>query len=86
MFHIIISTPKGEEYRGKASNRDEFIKLLTVEEIKSIFENDAYNAVDDVFNEAKKKAFKDTYIASINNISISVVSNGYEITTLVFYL
>lgn len=86
MFHIVINTPKGEEHRGKASNRDEFIKLLTADEIKSIFDNDAYNAVEDVFKEAKKKASKDTYIASINNISISVVSNGYEITTLVFYL
>lgn len=86
MFHIVINTPKGEEHRGKASNRDEFIKLLTADEIKSIFDNDAYDDIKDIFKRLKKIPGSDTFIEDINGITVNYISNGYEITTLVFYL
>lgn len=86
MFHIIVNSKGVEKIKGKASNRDELISLLNPDEIKFIFDNDAYNAIEDVFKEVKKKQCKDSYICNIKDIQINVVSDGYKITTLVFYL
>lgn len=85
MFHIIVNTPAGEEKRGKASNLNELLKLLKPKEIKSIFEHDAFEEMKEVFKTAKMNIWEDSFLSDINGITVNFISNGFEITTLVFY-
>ncbi len=83
-YHIVVVTPEGEETRGKASNIDELFKLLTSKEIKNVFLADAFKGLQKLFEDKKIKASEESYFGHVNNLSINFISNGYEITTLVF--
>lgn len=82
-YHIFVDNGM-EEKRGKASSIDELFKLFTHTEIKKIFDYDAFNYVKDLFK--TKKLSQDSFILNVNGLSINLISNGSEITTLVFYL
>lgn len=86
MYHIFIHKASEEEARGKASNRDELIELLDSFEIKYIFDHDAWHAIKDVFKQVKKnQTTNESYFLDAKGIQVNAISNGYEITTLVFY-
>ena len=85
MYHIIVNTPFGEENRGKASNTDELYKLLQRKEIKSIYEHEAYDEMEKIFKTANNSKNQDSFIYDIKGITVNFVTNGYEVTTLVFY-
>ena len=85
MFHIIVNKNTIDEVRGKASNIGGLLTVLSREEIKSIFDHDAYAEIKDIFKRLKKIPGSDTFIEDINGITVNYISNGYEITTLVFY-
>ncbi len=84
-YHIVVVTPEGEETRGKASNIDELFKLLTPKEIKNVFLADAFKGIEKLFENKEIKKSEESYFGHVNNLSINFISNGYEITTLVFY-
>lgn len=84
-MHIIVSKNSIDEKRGKAFNMDDLLKLLKHEEIKSIFDHDAYSDIKNIFKRVQKLSGTDTFIEDINGITVNYISNGYEITTLVFY-
>lgn len=83
-YHIVVVTPEGEETRGKASNIDELFKLLTPKEIKNVFTCDAFKGLQKLFEDKKIKCSEESYFGHVNNLSINFISNGHEITTLVF--
>ncbi len=83
-YHIMVATLEGEEKRGKASNIDELFKLLTVKEIQTVFQKNAFKELDNLFKKEIKKS-EDSYMGYVGGLSIHFISNGYEITTLVFY-
>lgn len=83
-YHIMIATPNGEEKRGKASSIDELFTLLNNKEKKEIFAKDAFKGLQDLFKN-KDKNSQESYIEDINGLSINFISDGYQITTLVFY-
>ncbi len=85
MFHIIVNKNNEEKKLGKASNLDELLKLLDPKDIKTIFDHDAYENMKEVFSTAKKSLGEDSFIADVNGINVNFISNGHEITTLVFY-
>ncbi len=85
MFHIIVNKNNEEKKLGKASNLDELLKLLDRKDIKSIFDHDAYQDMKEVFKTAKKSLGQDSFIADVKGINVNFISNGCEITTLVFY-
>lgn len=85
MFHIFVDTSSGKEKRGKASNLDELLKLLKPQEIRSIFAHDAYIGMKQVFQQAKEALGEEDSTHDISGITVDFISNGYEITTLVFY-
>lgn len=82
-YHILVDTPMGDDKRGKASNIDELFKLLTPKEKQTIFAKDAFKDIQALFHKEVRKS-PDTYMGDVGGISIRFVSNGYEITTLVF--
>lgn len=83
-YHIVVVTPEGEETRGKASNIDELFKLLTPKEIKNVFLADAFKGIEKLFENKEIKKSEESCFGHVNNLSINFISNGYEITTLVF--
>lgn len=83
-YHIIINKNNVEEARGKASTFDELLKLLNIKEIKSIFDHNAYESFKNIFEVAKLK-HEDSFIMNVNGITINLISNGHDITTMVFY-
>lgn len=83
-YHIIINKNNVEEARGKASTFDELLKLLNNKEIKSIFDHEAYEDFKNIFEVAKLK-HEDSFTLDAHGITINLISNGYEITTMVFY-
>lgn len=83
-YHIIINKNNVEEARGKASTFDELLKLLNIKEIKSIFDNEAYEDFKNIFEVAKLK-HEDSFTLDAHGITINLISNGYEITTMVLY-
>lgn len=85
MFHIVVNKNNEEKKLGKASNLEELLKLLDRKEIKSIFEHDAYYEMKKVFTTAKMSLCEDSFIQDIKGITVNFISNGFEITTLVFY-
>ena len=84
-MHIVVNKKSIDEVRGKASNMGDLLTVLSREEIKSIFDHDAYSEIKDIFKRIKKIPGSDTFIEDINGITVNYISNGYEITTLVFY-
>lgn len=85
MFHIIVNKNNEEKKLGKASNLDELLKLLDPKDIKIIFEHDAYKEMKEVFKTAKMNIWEDSFIQDVKGITVNYISNGFEITTLVFY-
>ena len=85
VFNIIINKRDEEEKRGRVGTHDDFLKLLTREEIKKIFEQNAWDSIKEVF-EVAKKASEDTYLLDASGILVNLISDGYKIHTLVFYL
>lgn len=83
-YHIVVVTPEGEEKRGKASSIDELFSLFTNKEIQKVFTCDAFKGLQKLFEDKKLKASEESYFGHVNNLSINFISNGYEITTLVF--
>ncbi len=83
-YHIFVDAPEGVDKRGQASNIDELFKLLTVKEIKTVFQKNAFKELDNLFKKEIKKS-EDSYMGYVGGLSIHFISNGYEITTLVFY-
>ena len=83
-YHIVVTTPEGEKNRGKASTVDELFTLLTHKEKQKIFAEDAFKGIQKLFEDKKFKASEESYFGHINGLSINFISNGYEITTLVF--
>ncbi|MCM1557896.1 MAG: hypothetical protein NC087_10295, partial [Anaeroplasma bactoclasticum] len=74
-----------EETRGRASTIDELFTILTHKEIQKVFELDAFKGLQKVFKDKKIKASEESYFGNINGLQVNFISNGYEITTLVFY-
>ena len=85
MFHIIVNKNNEEKKLGKASNLSELLKLLDPKDIKSIFEHEAYEDMKKVFTTAKKTLGEDSFISDVKGITVNFISNGSNITTLVFY-
>lgn len=83
-YHIIINKNNVEEARGKASTFDELLKLLNNKEIKSIFDHEAYEDFKNIFEVAKLEQ-EDSFTLDAHGITINLISNGHEITTMVFY-
>lgn len=84
-FHIFVDAPEAEEKRGKASTIDELFSLLNNDEKKKIFAAGAFSALQRLFHDEQVKKSEDSYMADVSGISINFISNGNEITTLVFY-
>lgn len=83
-YHIIVDTPAGPDKRGKASNIDELFTLLTNQEKREIFKKAAFQDLQNLFRSEAKKS-EDSYMGYVGGLSIHFISNGFEITTLVFY-
>lgn len=87
MYHILIDTPEGEKEIGKVSNHSEFMKLLNQKQVKTIMDHNAYQGIEKLFVDIKKKKTSETYIHNVGGINISVIANQDKIIhTLVFYL
>lgn len=87
MYHIIVNKKTGEEKKGKASNMGELADILTKDERTAIFEHSAWDPMEKMFKDInKKKTCEESYLIDVNGIQVNAISNGYEITTLVFYL
>lgn len=83
-YHILVDTPTGDDKRGKASNIDELFQLLTLKEKQAIFTKDAFKALQNIFKKEVRQS-EDSYMGYAGGLPIQFISNGYEITTLVFY-
>ena len=83
-YHILVDTPMGDDKRGKASNIDELFDLLTKKEQQTIFAKDAFKDIQAMFSREVRTS-PDTYMGDVGGIPIRFISNGHEITTLVFY-
>lgn len=83
-YHIMVATSEGEENRGRASSIDELFTLLKHKEKQKIFAEDAFRGVQKLFEDKKLKVSEESYFGHVNGLSINFISNGYEITTLVF--
>ncbi len=84
-YHIFVDNSGSEEKRGKASSIDELFKLLTNKEKQKIFAVGAFASLQKLFHDEQVKQSKDSYMGDVAGIPIHFVSNGHEITTLVFY-
>ncbi len=84
-YHIVVVTPEGEEKRGKASSIDELFSLFTQKEIQKVFAAEAFKGLQQLFEDKKIKVSEESYFGHVNGLSINFISNGFEITTLVFY-
>lgn len=82
-FHIIVESNDNQEIRGKASSIDELFKLLTKKEIQTIFRFDGFKVLQRLFK-AGRITSNDSYMTDLGGISCNFISDGYEITTLVF--
>lgn len=80
-FNIII----GEEKRGRVSNHDAFLKLLSPKEIKKIFDCNAWEETKKVFQKANDTMGEDSWIEDIGGITINYITDGISVNTLVFY-
>ncbi len=83
-YHIFVTAPEGEEKRGKASSIDELFSLLTNKEKQKIFAKGAFSELQRLFHDNQVKKSADSFMADVSGISINFISDGYEITTLVF--
>lgn len=84
-YHVFVEKNGLQEKRGRASNIDELLKLLTRKEIQTIFACAAFQPLSDVFN-TTFGASEDSYELSCGTLNIDCISNGYEITSLVISL
>lgn len=83
-YHIMVATPDEEKSRGKASNIDELFTLLTPKEQQQVFAAEAFNRLQKIFEDKDIKVSKESYFGHVNGLSINFISDGYQITTLVF--
>ena len=83
-YHIVVNKNNIDDARGKASTFDELLKLLNIKELKSIFDHEAYEDFKNIFEVAKLK-HEDSFTLDAHGITINLISNGYDITTMVFY-
>lgn len=83
-YHVIVATSEGEEHRGQASSIDELFSILTHKEIQKVFAAEAFKGLQQLFEDKKIKVSEESYFGHVNGLSINFISNGYEITTLVF--
>ena len=87
MYHIFINRNNEERSIGRADNQTKLLELIKDSEIKVLFGHDAYRAVGDIFEYVKKNnKSEESYLLDVRGIQVNAISNGYEITTLVFYL
>lgn len=86
MYHIIVNIKTCEEKRGKASNMGELADILTENERTAVFEHEAWDPMENMFKSINKnKTCEESYLIDVNGIQVNAISNGYEVTTLVFY-
>lgn len=83
-YHILVDTPMGDDKRGKASNIDELFQLLTLKEKQAVFSKNAFSELQSLFKKEVKQS-EDSFMGYAGGLPIRFISNGYEITTLVFY-
>ncbi len=83
-FHIIVESNNTQEKRGKANSIDELFKILTKKEIQTIFRFDGFKVLQRIFK-AGRIASSDSFMTDLGGISCNFISNGYEVTTLVFF-
>lgn len=83
MYNILVDKAGEELKRGRAANKEELIKLLKPNEIKSIFDHEAWNYIEDLFKFIVNQ--KESIFLNLNGIHVTAISNGFSITTLVFY-
>lgn len=83
-YNVVVATSEGEEHRGQAASIDELFSILTHKEIQKVFAAEAFNGLQKLFEDKQIKASEESYFGHINRLSINFISNGYEITTLVF--
>ena len=74
------------EKRCKVNNVDELFKKLTLSERKKIVDHVAVTMTDDLIKSVSKLKQQDSFITDLNGISVTCVSNGYEIICLDFNL
>lgn len=74
------------EKRCKVNNVDELFKNLTLNERKKIVDHVAVTMTDDLIKSVSKLKQQDSFITDLNGISVTCVSNGYEIICLDFNL
>lgn len=74
------------EKRCKVNNVDELFKNLTLYERKKIVDHVAVTMTDDLIKSVSKLKQQDSFITDLNGISVTCVSNGYEIICLDFNL
>lgn len=84
-YHVFVEKNGVQEKRGRASNIDELLKLLSRKEIQTIFACNAFHSLSELFKTASA-ASEDSYIISCGTLTINCISNGYEVTSLVMYL
>lgn len=89
-FHIIVESNnnqkirgENQKIRGKASSVDELFRILTKKEIQTIFRFDGFKILQRIFK-AGRIASEDSYTTDLGGVSCDFISNGYEITTIVF--
>lgn len=86
-FHIYVKYPGNDdlEDRSFVTDYNELIAVLSSKEVKCLYEMDALEELKQAININLKRKSKDTYMIHIKDISIDCITNGYRITTLVFY-
>ena len=80
-FNIFVN----DESRGRVNKHNEFLKLLKPQEIKKIFDCDAWEEIKKVFKKANDSMGEDSWIEDINGIMVNYVTDGTSVNTLVFY-
>lgn len=74
------------EKRCKVNNFDELFKNLTLSERKKIVDHVAVTMTDDLIKTSNHLKQENSFITDLNGISVTCVSNGYEIICLDFSL
>lgn len=72
--------------RCVANNVDELFKKLSLDERKKIVANAAVLMADDLIRSADNLKQNNSFVTDLNGISVTCISNGYEIICLDFAL
>lgn len=87
MYQIKIKHPNTEELedRGKIKDYSGLIKILSNKEVERITNQEVNMELKHAINVSLLKPIKETHFITIGDICIDCISNGYRVTTLVFY-